>query len=193
MHKQLYCIRHGEALHNVLYPKIGTKAYTDYLDTPLTEKGVLQSKTLNKTFKEIDDIELVLVSPLTRTLDTCVNIFKNKTIPILSLDELVEHPQSKEKCNKRDKTINLKKKYKSINFSFLNDESIYWSDEYNSKKELLKLENRISQLKSFIKSRKEMKIAIVSHSTFLKKFLYDDYDTDFCKELKHCYPYKIKI
>ena len=37
MVKTLYCIRHGLALHNVLFWEIGTDAYTKYNDTRLLE------------------------------------------------------------------------------------------------------------------------------------------------------------
>ena len=43
MSKTLYCIRHGLALHNVLYWHVGTKAYTEYNDTPLLDEGYVKS------------------------------------------------------------------------------------------------------------------------------------------------------
>ncbi len=49
MEKTLYCIRHGYALHNKLFFEIGPRAYSEYRDTPLLEKGFNQAKTLNKT------------------------------------------------------------------------------------------------------------------------------------------------
>ena len=39
--KALYCIRHGLAAHNVLYNYIGTKAFTEYHDTPLMNEGYM--------------------------------------------------------------------------------------------------------------------------------------------------------
>ena len=48
MNKIVYCIRHGTALHNVLFWKIGTKAYTDYRDTKLTVDGINPSCLANK-------------------------------------------------------------------------------------------------------------------------------------------------
>ena len=45
MSKQLWCIRHGTAVHNVMAKDIGDKAYTDYTDTPLV--GRVRMKQLN--------------------------------------------------------------------------------------------------------------------------------------------------
>ena len=39
MSKNLWCIRHGTALHNILGKQIGDIAYTNYTDTPLVKKG----------------------------------------------------------------------------------------------------------------------------------------------------------
>ena len=68
----ILCVRHGEAGHNVLYKQIGDDAYIDesVLDAPLTDYGIIQAKVLNKQILNIPNIDVVLVSPLTRTLET---------------------------------------------------------------------------------------------------------------------------
>ena len=82
MSKLLYLIRHGLAVHNENFLKYGEKTFFDpkYVDTHLIEEGVQQSLQFGKTWQNIDDIELVLVSPLYRTLETATNIFKDKKI-----------------------------------------------------------------------------------------------------------------
>ena len=91
----LYLIRHGESLHNVLFKQHGMKTFFDqnYYDTKLTELGYNQAIRLGETWEEIDKIDLVLVSSLTRTLQTAQNVFKDKNIKIISLDCLKEYPQ----------------------------------------------------------------------------------------------------
>ena len=59
MEKTIYFIRHGYALHNKLFWDIGPRAYSEYRDTPLLEKGYEQAKRLNRTWNEIDDIQLI--------------------------------------------------------------------------------------------------------------------------------------
>ena len=66
MSKSIYCIRHGISLHNLLYKKYGSKIFSenDYIDTSLLPEGRKQAMSLRKSWKDIDNIELVIVSPL---------------------------------------------------------------------------------------------------------------------------------
>ena len=59
MTKLLYCIRHGTALHNVNYWKIGRRAYTEYLDTPLIDYGKLEATLLNTSWKQISRVDCI--------------------------------------------------------------------------------------------------------------------------------------
>lgn len=187
MEKYLYCIRHGYALHNQLYKEIGEKAYTLYRDTPLLEKGFEQAKSLNKSFQDLNKIELVLVSPCTRTLDTTVFVFNNRNIPIISKDFLIEYPiGGDENCNKRKDVSDLKCLYPYINFEIENNK-VKWDENYET---LENLEKRIEKLLYYIGSRKEKHIAIVGHSSYLGQ-MKDSVVGDESNELKHCYPYKI--
>ena len=64
MSKKIFCIRHGQALHNVLFWEMGQKVYLLYRDTPLTMKGVKQAQKLGNEWEDIDRMELIIVSPL---------------------------------------------------------------------------------------------------------------------------------
>ena len=93
MEKTVFFIRHGYALHNKLFPIIGTRAYSEFRDTDLMELGHKQAKVLGKMWNELENIELVLVSPCQRTLKTAMLIFENNDNPdILALDFLAEYP-----------------------------------------------------------------------------------------------------
>ena len=82
----------------------------------------------------IKDIDLVLVSPLTRTLQTATNIFKNRNVKMIAIDEIMEHPQSFEICNQRlDKKI-LVDLYPHIDFSQISDLTIFLDKSHRSKK-----------------------------------------------------------
>ncbi len=77
----------------------------------------LKVKLLETSYwDDINKIELVVVSPLSRTLSTADLLFKNKEVPILALDELLEFPQSYQRCNLRDTIGNLVRIYPRINF-----------------------------------------------------------------------------
>ena len=70
--------------------EIGPSVYRKYRDTPLVAKGRKEATKLGNTWNNIDNIELVIVSPLLRTLQTATNIFSNKNVPMIALDCLME-------------------------------------------------------------------------------------------------------
>ena len=191
--KRVYCIRHGTALHNVLYWYIGTRAFSEFKDTHLTEKGINESLNLGKTWNMVKDIDLVLVSPLTRTLQTATNIFKNTNVKMIAIDEIMEHPQSIEICNQRlDKKI-LIDLYPHVDFSQISDDHlIFWNDNYDNNLELERLNKRIAGFKKMLNTFSEKNIAIVSHSSFLGQMMFNKIE-DPNNELLHCFPYEYHV
>lgn len=184
--KKLFCIRHGRALHNDEFLKHGEKAYRNLINTPLVDVGINQAKDLNKNWEKLKEIDLVLVSPLKRTIQTANNIFENNDIPIIAIDSIQEFPLGFHRCNKRECKKDLINLYPNIDFSNLNENSD-WSDDFEAEDNLIK---RIDQMKDFLKTRKEKNIAIVSHNSFLSKFLFNEIRSE-KNEIKHCYPYEI--
>ena len=188
MEQKVWCIRHGTALHNVLYEKIGIEAYNSpkYTDTHLVDKGHDESIALGKTWDEKKNIEIVFVSPLTRTIQTAENIFRGHNVKMVAIDDIMEYPQGIEHCNKRKNKSELQKVYENIDFSLIPEISTYWKENEN----LHELKNRSDKFKEFLKTSKEKNICIVSHSTFLKEFLLNDVG-NIEEELQHCFPYEI--
>ena len=191
--KNIWCIRHGTALHNILFKDIGTKAYTlpKYRDTPLVEKGHYESLALGKTWNKKEDIDIILVSPLTRTIQTARNIFKDTNIKMIANDNIIEYPQALEECSHRLSKIELKIRYPDIDFSNIPEECIYWKDSPDIES-LFDLKKRSDHFKEMLKERPEKNICIVSHSTFLKEFLFGDVG-NVEEELEHCSPFLFKL
>ena len=191
--KNIWCIRHGIALHNVLYKKIGTKAYTlkRYRDTPLIKQGEEQSLILGNTWKDIDDIDIVFVSPTKRTLQTATNIFKNKDIEIIANDDIIEYPQTIEICNHRRSKSIISKEFPTVCFNNIKEESKHWIESPNIES-LFDLKKRSNNFKQMLIERPEKNICIVSHSTFLKEFLLGNVG-NIEEELEHCTPFLFKL
>ena len=195
MSKSLYLIRHGYALHNELFPKLGIRAFRikATIDAPLTHEGHLQAIDLGYSWKEKGNIELILVSPLTRALETCMNIFGDINIPIESHEFLREYPIGEDTCNKRSSLSLLKKKNPKINFNLSDDSDTLWTENY--RETIDELENRLKIMINYLKLRSEKNIAIVGHSSFIGQF--KDYHIGYMEngdeELKHCYPYEFKL
>lgn len=192
MIKNLYLIRHGQSLHNELFHKIGVKAFRipATIDAPLTNEGHLQSIELGQSWQNKNEIELVLVSPLTRTLDTAMNIFGDTDIPMVSEEFLREYPIGEDTCNKRSSLTLLKNKYPRIDFNLISDQDTLWTSEY--RENIDELEQRLDKMVKYLQNRKEKNIAIVGHSSYFGQFKdnHIGYKENGDEDLKHCYPYE---
>ena len=192
MDKNLYLIRHGHSLHNELYHKIGVEAFRIPLtiDSPLTNEGHIQSIELGHSWQKKYEIELILVSPLTRTLETCMNIFGDTEIPIMSHEFLREYPIGEDTCNKRSSLIHLKNKFPKIEFHLEQDQDTLWTPDYRETVD--ELEQRLNTMINYLHKRKEKNIAIVGHSSFFGQFKdnHIGYMENGDEELKHCHPYE---
>jgi broad specificity phosphatase PhoE len=196
MSKLLYCIRHGIAEHNVNYLKYGSKTFYDpkFSDTSLVKEGVQQARNLRNSWLNLKDIELVIVSPLKRTLQTATEIFKDHSVPIIALDYSREYPLGEHTCNKRSSKELYMKDFPHINFDDLqtNPDELWLS---HRKETMDELNTRIDKLKQFILQRPETKIALVNHSGFIGQMKDQEikYLENGQEELKHCYPYLLKL
>lgn len=192
--KTVWCLRHGLSLHNVMYKTMGMSAYTELEDTHLLEDGFIQAKNTNENWKEINNLDIVYVSPLTRTIQTALNIFRGVDIKMYALDLIKEYPASYEKINKRkSKQILIDNYGDKIDFSLLlNEKDFYWQEGEENKESIYELKQRVNVTKHFLKHRNEKNIAMISHSSFINYFLYDNLD-DENVELKHCFPYEYKL
>lgn len=192
VNKTIWCIRHGTALHNVMFKYIGTKAYTDkiYQDTKLTDEGIDQAKYLSITWKEQLKVEIVFVSPLTRCLETATHIFSGTNKKLVAIEEIIEYEQANEYCNKRKPKSKLQELFPHIDFSLISEEPKYWKED--GRETLFELKKRSEDFRNFIEKRNEKNICVVSHSTFLKEFLNGSVG-DINEELRHCYPLKQTI
>ena len=186
--KLIFFIRHGGAFHNVLYKKIGMNALlsSDVIDSPLTDAGYNQAHICRSSFK--DDVDLVLVSPLRRALETADIIFKNKA-PIICQEFLREYPIGKQTCNKRYDIAKMIDMFPEINFSDIKtNRDIFWT---HTPETIEAFDKRIFLSKEYIYKRPEVKIAIVGHRSYIGKFKDNKiHNIDNGEhEIKHGYPY----
>ena len=76
--------------------EIGSDAYLmeECFDAPLIEKGIQQAKDLGNQWKGLNAVQIVFVSPLTRTLQTCEESFQaHPGVKIIAHDQIKEYPQ----------------------------------------------------------------------------------------------------
>ena len=190
--KKLYFIRHGVSQHNVLFHNLGKRVFYDkrFYDTTLTSHGIEQAKRLQQTWEKLDQIDLIICSPLTRTIQTANYIFSHTKKKIISHDMLKEFPQGLQTVNKRKEKDELLKLYPTIDFTEVNHVNNIWNPE--REETIDELNQRIEKFKKFIKTRDEKNIAIVGHNSFIGQFIHQEIPLieNGDKELLHCHPYE---
>jgi len=162
--KTIVLIRHGQAEHNV------NEDYTIF-DPALTKLGVQQSKDLSVKFSSIN-IDLIVVSPLRRTVQTAANIFSSEKYNSVSIiaNELCRESYGLVVCDKRSNLTAIKEEFASskVDFSLIaTEEDTWWESDKEPPEHL---EQRVREFYRFLKSRPESNIAVVTHHGFLKKF-----------------------
>jgi broad specificity phosphatase PhoE len=200
MSKLLYLIRHGYSLHNQIFVEMGYNVNAfripEVIDSPLTGEGQRQSIDLGHQWSDKHNIELVVVSPLMRALETAVNIFGDTNIPIICQEYLREYPIGRDTCNLRSDRDILQRKFPSIDFSSIHyNKDILWKAGEENMETIDALNSRISLMKDYLSRRPETKIAVVGHSSYIGHFkdnfipLIENGD----EELKYCYPYEYEL
>ncbi|GMI01266.1 hypothetical protein TrVE_jg11258 [Triparma verrucosa] len=206
--KKIHFIRHAEGHHNVATVVAGTndclKASGPPGDHPLydarlTQKGIDQAKSLREHLKarpsqgrSFTHFDLVVVSPLTRTLETARHIFHRGRLPgqppflvsqctkidSVSGQEFNLPPPKvlvREECRERwgeyvcdgRRTISeIYPEFSDFDFSeVLHDEDVYYTEERESDEHCCA---RAQGFLEWLNRRPEKCIAVVTHSSFLR-------------------------
>jgi len=180
--KQLYLIRHGESMHNFFARQTpGKDPY--YWDATLSEVGREQVQGLRDRVVSLD-VDIIIVSPLTRAILTCLGAFGNRSVPIMV------NPMCREKlenaCDVGTPKDQIVKQFPQIDWTLLEND-VWWyvpdhiaatvdnyKDMFTSsrwREPETVVSNRVSMFKSWLLKRKECKIAVVAHSSFFREFL----------------------
>lgn len=149
-------IRHAEGYHNL------SKKNWQITSPSLTSNGINQCKTLKNKINNIE-YDLIVVSPLLRTLQTAEELFNknNKFISMEWIKEAVVNP-----CDFRESKKESENKFPYVNFDLVNDNFNYNKPE--SEKQII---DRCDNFYNWLLNCKEKNIAIVTHGQFLKVFL----------------------
>ncbi|XP_077216326.1 phosphoglycerate mutase family protein [Tasmannia lanceolata] len=195
--KTLHLVRHAQGIHNVEGEK-NHKAYLspELFDAQLTPLGWEQVDNLRKHVHACGlakNIDLVITSPLTRTMQTAVGVFggegytdgvtvpplmvanagnSNRSAisslncpPFIAVETCREH-LGVHPCDKRRSTSEYYHLFPAIDFSLIeSDEDILWKAETREANE--EVAARGLKFINWLWTRKEKEIAVVTHSGFL--------------------------
>ncbi|XP_052487146.1 phosphoglycerate mutase-like protein 1 isoform X3 [Gossypium raimondii] len=172
-HKILHLVRHAEGVHNLESDKSRDPLTSfEFLDAQLSSLGRQQVVAERKHVREtglLDEVEVVIVSPMTRTLETAVGIFGGKeqadALDVSSCqDSNVNSNETSAIFNSRPRIV----AYELCRERMIeNEDDVLWkSDERESYDEI---QARTIKFLKWLWERKEQKIAVVSHGIFLQK------------------------
>ncbi|KAK7331790.1 hypothetical protein VNO80_28530 [Phaseolus coccineus] len=195
--KTIHLVRHGQGIHNVEGDK-NYDAYmkSEYFDAHITPLGWQEVDNLRKHVCDsgiMKRIDLVIVSPLLRTLQTAVGVFggegyTNRTdvvplmvenagnsscaaISILNCPPIVAVELCRERlgvhpCDKRRSIGEYRSLFPAIDFSLIDsNEDTWWKTDVRETEE--ELSARGLKFMNWLGTRKEKEIAIVTHRAFL--------------------------
>ncbi|KAL5541241.1 hypothetical protein UlMin_042714 [Ulmus minor] len=195
--KTIHLVRHAQGIHNVEGDK-NYKSYLnpEYFDAELTPLGWQQVDNLRKHVRSCGlykKIDLVIVSPLLRTLQTAVGVFGGEgyadrldVVPLMSANaanssrpaissldcppviavELCREHLGVHPCDKRRNISDYQYLFPAVDFSLIeSDEDILWKANVRETKE--EVAARGLKFLDWLWTRKEKEIAIVTHSGFL--------------------------
>ena len=161
--KHIYFIRHGEATHNVQEKPWGP----ELIDARLTDVGVKQAKKQADEWAKLP-IDVVIVSPLTRALDTAVHGLRAHLecgVPFVAIEECREQI-GQNLPDKRRSISDVAMEYPRVVWDAVTDHD----DDYlftPKRESLVDLSKRADLFLSMLIARPEQHIAVVTHSSFL--------------------------
>ncbi|PRP88305.1 hypothetical protein PROFUN_03414 [Planoprotostelium fungivorum] len=154
--QRVFLTRHAQAEHNV-------SSNWSLHDPPLTQLGEQQAKTLYERYPELCEeggVDLIISSPLRRTLQTTILAYGKTGAPVLIMPELQETQ------NKPCDTGSDVDEFPQFDFSRVpadwNSKKGFWADDEES------LLRRAAKL---VSERPEKRIAIVTHGGFLGRLV----------------------
>ncbi|KAF5739805.1 RTFL01-34-G06 isoform 3 [Tripterygium wilfordii] len=199
--KILHLVRHAQGVHNVAGEKDHDALMSPTLfDAQLSPLGWQQVSNLREQVLEsglLKRIELIVTSPLLRTMQTAVGVFGGKSqtegldlpplmeanvggsgLPAISSSdcppfiavELCRERLGLHPCDKRRSISESRPLFPAIDFSLIeSDEDKLWqADVRESFEDII---GRGMKFLSWLRTRKETEIAVVSHSVFLHQML----------------------
>lgn len=171
--KQIHFIRHAQSEHNAraaIAPDEDIVRHDPALrDARLTPLGQDQAKALSAEISNLRDIELVVVSPLTRTIQTTIVAFANHTAP--RLIEPLHREKQESYCDIGRQPHELEQEFAGFGFDHLDDP--WWFDgpldgAPYPRETLEAFEQRVARFADWLSARPEHCIAVVGHGTFLR-------------------------
>ncbi|KAF1936165.1 phosphoglycerate mutase-like protein [Clathrospora elynae] len=185
MPPKIHLVRHAQGEHNA------TRDYS-IRDAVLTDKGKEQCRTLKSSFKHHEDIDIVFVSPLRRTIQTAALSFgptlSRKEVPFVLLPVLQEVSNIACDVGIADTAEDVKQLLPKIfaegevEFDINKIDAVAVTAGWNSKEGYWAYERgailkRAADIRNWLFQRAEAQVIIITHGAFAH-FLTEDWDVE---------------
>ena len=165
--KRIFFVRHGQAYHNIDH-------CNKHPDAPLTGHGRLQAQKINCSISECISPDLILFSPLRRTVETLLESYAHmcqqgntQCLPIADLQENWNGEHGFD-CDTGSPPAMLSEQFPMFNFSSL-PENWMIADSHLPQSEKIRV--RHERVRLWLSSRPERVILIVAHHGTIKGLL----------------------
>ena len=169
MTKEIYLIRHAQSEANAALDLDNPTFYYDARITPLGETQALSAQNKLKNI----NFDLMICSPLTRTLETFSLLFPKPIKNSIILPFVREHLDHS--CDVGRSPSVLQNEFPNLNFDGVKE--FWWNNDIPIDEKKINYESfedldlRVNKFKSWINKRSEKKIALVSHGTFISRII----------------------
>ena len=166
--KTILCIRHGESTFNRAWR--ATPVDPLHFDAPLSEAGHEQVRQARPTLAGAP-VEVVIVSPLTRALQTALGLFGDHPRAPPMLVHHLARERVENSCDVGRSPALLAADFPSLDVAHLDE--VWWqaegaADERGICVEPLEaVDARVARFRALLRERPERVIAVVAHGTFL--------------------------
>ena len=165
--KTLHCIRHGQSTFNAAFEF--TRADPLHWDAPLTELGRRQAAEAAAAVRGVP-YELIVTTPLTRALETTLEIFRDHPSADRIRVECLHREHQASSCDIGRAASALKAEFPHLAFDHLDE--VWWHQEGEPDERGVVVEPeevlqaRVQAFREWIGGRPERLIAVVGHGTF---------------------------
>lgn len=178
MAPRIHCVRHAQGFHNL---SVVNHAMHDPL---LTDLGKEQCKKLSQDFPYMSNVDLVVASPLKRTIYTALLSFpqpiESKHLQVITMSELQE--TSDLPCDTGSDVAEVEREFrgKPVDMSSLRtEEGATWnSKEGRWAPHAAAIQARARDARQWLSKRPEKDIVVVTHGGFLHYFTEDWHGAD---------------
>lgn len=172
--KLVHLVRHGQGYHNVEAALYGAAAYKkqSLMDAHLDDTGKAQCIALGARIREIKlQVDVILVSPLTRTLQTASHMFAGSTsAPRMVAIEMCREAHGGHPCDQRRPIRMLRTEFPHVDFSLVGTDDDTWHNP-DRRETVREVSIRAEKFLQILRERPERNIMVVSHGVFLETFL----------------------